>query len=154
MLCAGTSSSASKPSISPDLPVCSAYRLLPLPLMALRQIQMPPNQQRAILWHIQAGHDRTLHSHSPGFRTKRSLQYTYILTLPLVTIYSVGNAVIKYQEGFVVNSEGGGKRHHCFWPLNHSLMHPSVPQIARSMDEGSPKRNLPANHVVVDWFEP
>ena len=78
--------------------------------MALRPIQVPPNKPRAILWRIQAAHDRTLPSPSLGFRAERSLQYTYILTLPLITIYSVGNAVIKYQEGFVFDSQGGGER--------------------------------------------
>jgi len=54
----------------------------------------------------------TVSSRSPafGFRAEQSPQYTYILSLPLITIYSVGNAVIKYQEGFVYDAEFGGER--------------------------------------------
>lgn len=35
------------------------------------------------------------------------MTYTYLLTLPLITIYSVANAVIKYQEGFVYSPQHG-----------------------------------------------
>lgn len=45
-----------------------------------------------------------------GIQTERSSQYTYILTLPLITTYSVGNAVIKYREGFVFDTQFGGER--------------------------------------------
>ena len=46
----------------------------------------------------------------PGSQTQQPIQYTYILTLPLITVYSVGNAAIKYQEGFVINKHHGGRR--------------------------------------------
>ena len=50
------------------------------------------------------------HLSGSGFQTERSSQYTYILTLPLITTYSVGNAVIKYREGFVFDTQFGGER--------------------------------------------
>ena len=110
VLCAGMSSSASNPSVIPNPSVCSAHRLLLSPHMALRPIQVPANEPPTILWRIQAPHGRTLPSPSPGLRTEHSLQYTYIMSLPLITVYSVGNAVIKYQEGFVFDSQAGGER--------------------------------------------
>ena len=152
MQCAGTSSPASKPSTSPNLPVCPAHCLLLLPHMALRPVQVSPYEQRTTLGHIQAPHDRTLPSPSPRSRAEHSLQYTYILSLPLITIYSVGNAVIKYQEGFVFDSEAGGEGAPLLLVL--LLKHLSVSKAARSMDEGSSRRNLPVDHAVFDWREP
>ncbi|KAF9649491.1 hypothetical protein BDM02DRAFT_3083778, partial [Thelephora ganbajun] len=38
---------------------------------------------------------------------KRLMTYTYLLTLPTITVYSVGNAVIKYQEGFIFHPHFG-----------------------------------------------
>lgn len=38
---------------------------------------------------------------------KRVMTYTFLLTPPLVTIYSVGSAVIKYDEGFVLSPQHG-----------------------------------------------
>ncbi|KAF9783978.1 hypothetical protein BJ322DRAFT_1067878 [Thelephora terrestris] len=38
---------------------------------------------------------------------KRVMTYTYLITLPLITTYSVGNAVIRYKEGFVFSSQYG-----------------------------------------------
>jgi len=35
------------------------------------------------------------------------MTYTYILTLPLVLVYGLGNSIIKYQEGFVLHPELG-----------------------------------------------
>ena len=64
-------------------------------------------------------------------RTERPLKYTYILSLPLITIYSVGNAVIKYQEGFVFDPRVGGEIiTYYFWPQDHLLTSFSVPKAA------------------------
>jgi len=45
-----------------------------------------------------------------GLQTERSPQYTYVLSLPMITIYSVGNAVIKYREGFIFEAGVGGEK--------------------------------------------
>lgn len=59
------------------------------------------------IWH----YDRfrcLLTNHGPySGAFKRLMTYTYVLTLPMITIYSVGNAVIKYQEGFVSTADFG-----------------------------------------------
>ena len=111
MLCASTSSPIEKAPASSDLRVFSVHCFLYLPLVALRPIQVPPNQQRAVRWCIQAGDDRMLLPFSLRILgTDQSLQYTYLLTLPLITTYSVGNAVIKYKEGFVFSPQYGCKK--------------------------------------------
>jgi len=38
---------------------------------------------------------------------KRVMTYTYLLAQPMIATYSVGNAVIKYKEGFIFSSKHG-----------------------------------------------
>ena len=89
------------------------------------------------------------------FQTERSPQYTYILTLPLITIYSLGNAVIKYQEGFVTDGHSGGSRiPFGSRPSSHSLKLPSFSKTALSMDQGSPRCNLSVVDGVFGRLQP
>jgi len=89
------------------------------------------------------------------FQTEQPPQYTYILTLPLITIYSLGNAVIKYQEGFVINGHSGGRRvPFGSRPSDHSLELSSGSKTALSMDQGSPRCDLPVVDGVLDRVQP
>ena len=40
-------------------------------------------------------------------------QYTYILSLPTLATFAIGNAVIKYEEGFIFYPGNGSKYHAC-----------------------------------------
>ena len=63
----------------------------------------------ALLGSIQANHDR-----EPIFVVRRNKrltingQYTYLITIPLIMVYSFGFAYIKYAEGFI-SIAGEGK---------------------------------------------
>ena len=64
-----------------------------------------------------------------GICAEQSQQYTYVMSLPLITIYSVGNAVIKYDEGFILHPQLGGKRiQYMFRPSNYLLKPLVIPK--------------------------
>ena len=73
-------------------------------------------------------------------------QFSYLLAMPLMLIYTVGNTVIKYQEGFVTLSDGAGSlrllRYTSLSLINHRLS--SVPETIRVMDSPSPSPKYPA----------
>ena len=54
-------------------------------------------------WHFQADYDRTffVKSQNKGI-LPLWLQYSYLLCIPLLMAYALGNVIIKYHEGFVV----------------------------------------------------
>lgn len=91
---------------------------------------------------------------TPGLRTKQSPQYTYLLTLPLLTTYSVGNAVIKYKEGFVFSSQYGGERFRTFSRSSDHL--PGLfsdSETLHRMDQVSSRRDVPIVDAALCMFQ-
>lgn len=74
-----------------------------------------------------------------------------------MTTYSVGNAVIKYKEGFIFNSQYGGERVQDFpRPLitRHLPELSSDSETLHRMDQDSSKRNVPIADAALLVFQP
>jgi len=78
----------------------------------------------------------------------RAAQYTYILSLPTLATYAIGNAVIKYQEGFVTIA-GFGSEFRVI-PLDLEQTHCarllSYPKTVPVMEEGACTGDFPAHN--------
>jgi hypothetical protein len=68
----------------------------------------------SILRGIQAGHDGVWRIQlSLGALPIYLSQYSYLLTIPLITAYAITFAVIKYQEGEILVPPFGSALHTC-----------------------------------------
>lgn len=59
------------------------------------------------LWHYDRFHCLRMNQGPYPGAFKRVMTYTFLLTPPLMTVYSVGSAVIKYNEGFIPDPQYG-----------------------------------------------
>ncbi len=58
-------------------------------------------EQSCTCWCIQAVYDGWIHLFSPYCIQLTILQYTYLITVPMIFTYSLSILVIKYREGFI-----------------------------------------------------
>lgn len=82
------------------------------------------------------------------------VQYTYIVTIPLILVYAMGFAIIKYNVGYTfVPGHGSAcySRHLCF-PLLTPLVF-SHPNSMAVVAEVVPTRHVPPSVMPVYWVE-
>ena len=81
-------------------------------------------------------------------RFDRLAQYTYILSLPTLATYAIGNAVIKYEEGFIFYPGHGSKYHTCPWATNgpaHHVRSFSYPEAIPAVEGAVHTGDFPAS---------
>ena len=81
---------------------CLRYVLIPLHVHSRSSWapQMEQQQQRSGRC-LQALHDCAPSPRLSLICTSRALQYSYLINIPLLIVFSVGFVVIKYQDGYV-----------------------------------------------------
>ena len=77
----------------------------------------------------------------------RTAQYTYILSLPTLATFAIGNAAIKYKEGFIYFPGQGSEYHTCSGTANeptHPVRPSSYPETIPAVGEATFRLDFPA----------
>lgn len=77
----------------------------------------------------------------------KAIQYSYLTTIPLITAYAVGFAIIKYSYGYTIIPEIGGSFHVSF--LAPLLIKPSNAHTLSIVESICAKRDIPVISLAV-----